>query len=95
MTVKLDRCVGSCNTLNDLSNKICVPDETEDLNLSLFNVMAGINESKTLAKHIACKYKCKFDSRKCNSNQKWNNGKCRCECKKYNICKKDYIWNPS
>ena len=23
--VKLDRCVGSCNTLNDLSNKICVP----------------------------------------------------------------------
>ena len=22
--VKLDSCVGSCNTLNDLSNKICV-----------------------------------------------------------------------
>ena len=25
--VKLDRCVGSCNTLNDLSNKVCVPNE--------------------------------------------------------------------
>ena len=23
--VKLDRCVGSCNTLNDLSNKECIP----------------------------------------------------------------------
>ena len=23
--VKLDRCVGSCNTLNDVSNKICIP----------------------------------------------------------------------
>ena len=23
--VKLDRCVGSCSTLNDLSNKVCVP----------------------------------------------------------------------
>ena len=23
-SVKLDRCVGSCNTLNDLSNKVCV-----------------------------------------------------------------------
>ena len=23
--VKLDRCVGSCNTPNDLSNKVCVP----------------------------------------------------------------------
>ena len=26
--VKLDRCFGSCNTLNDLSNKVCVPDKT-------------------------------------------------------------------
>ena len=26
--VKLDRCVGSCNTLNDLSNKICLPNKT-------------------------------------------------------------------
>ena len=25
--VELDRCVGSCNTLNDLSNKVCVPNE--------------------------------------------------------------------
>ena len=33
--VKLDRCVGSCNTLNDLPNKICVPNRTEDLNLRL------------------------------------------------------------
>ena len=30
-TVKLDKCVGSCNTLNDLSNKVCVPNKTEDL----------------------------------------------------------------
>ena len=34
--VKLDRCVGSCNTLNDLSNKICIQNKTEDLNLSIF-----------------------------------------------------------
>ena len=26
--VKLDRCVGSCNTVNDLSNKVCVPNKT-------------------------------------------------------------------
>ena len=30
--VKLDRCVGSCNTLNELPNKVCVPNKTEDLN---------------------------------------------------------------
>ena len=31
--VNVDICVGSCNTLNDLSNKVCVPNKTEDLNL--------------------------------------------------------------
>ena len=57
----------------------------------------GINESKTLTKHISCECKCKFDGRWCNSNQKWNNNKCR-ECKnpkKHHICAKDYIWNPA
>ena len=44
--VKLDRCVGSCNTLNDLSKKVCVPNKTENLNLNLFNMIAGINKSK-------------------------------------------------
>ena len=56
-TLKLDRCAGSCSTLNDLSNKACDPDETEDLNLSLFNMITGINESETLIKHISCKCK--------------------------------------
>ena len=37
--VNLDKCVGSCNTLNDLSNKICVPNKTEDLNLNMFNMI--------------------------------------------------------
>ena len=50
--VKLDRCVGCCNTLNDLSNKVCVPNKTEDLNLGMFNMITEINQSKKLTKHI-------------------------------------------
>ena len=73
---KLYRCVGSYNTLNDLSNKVCVPNKTGDLNLSVFNMTAGINESKTLTKHISCECKCRFDGRKCNSDHWWNNDKC-------------------
>ena len=46
--VKLDRCVGSCNTINYLSNIVCFPNKTEDVNLSVFNMMTGINESKTI-----------------------------------------------
>ena len=67
--VKLDRCVGSCNTLNDLSNKICVPNKTEESNLNAFNIIEGVNESKSLTKHISCKCKCKFDEKKYNSDQ--------------------------
>ena len=83
------------NTLTDLSNKVCVPNKTEDLNLSMFNKITGIgiNELKTLTKHILCKCECKFDGRKCNSNQWGNNNKCWCECKQH-ICTKDYTWNP-
>ena len=68
-TVKLDRCVGSCNTLNDLSNKVCVPSKTEDLNLSVFIMVSRINELKTITKQISCECKCRFDGRKCNSDQ--------------------------
>ena len=44
--VKLDKSLGSCNTLNNLSNKVCVPNKTEDLNLSMFNTITGIKEAK-------------------------------------------------
>ena len=80
--VKLDRCVGSCNTINDSSNKICVPNKTEDLKISVFKMIPGINESKTLTKHLFFKFKYKFDGGKINSNQKWNTDKCFCEYKK-------------
>ena len=50
------------------------------------------NESKTLTKHISCKCKCKFDRRKCNSNQKLNNDKCWCECKTIIYVKKILFW---
>ena len=52
--VKLDRCAGSWNAINDLSNKACVPNKTEDLNLSVLNMIPVINESKTVTNHILC-----------------------------------------
>ena len=49
-------------------------------------MFTGINESKTLTKHISCEY---------NSNKWWNNNKCRCNCKKHHVCERDYVWNPA
>ena len=55
-------------------------------------MIADINESKTLTKHLSCECKCKFDV-----NVIQINGviiiKCQCECKKIRVCEKDYIWN--
>ena len=51
-------------------------------------MIRGINELKTLTKHISCEYKSKFDETKCKSSQWWNNNKCWCECKKNHICEK-------
>ena len=93
--VKLARCIGSCNTVNDLSNKICIPSKTGDLDLSVCNMITGTNESKTLTRHISCECNCKFDGTKCNSNQWQNNDKCRCECKKVHVCENDNVWNPT
>ena len=60
--VKLDRRTGSFNTLNDLSNnKACVLNKTKDINLSVFNMITGINESKALTKDISYECKRKFD----------------------------------
>ena len=56
--VKLDGCVGRCNTLNDLSNQGRAP--RLDLNLSVLNMITEINESKTLTTHLLCKYKYRF-----------------------------------
>ena len=64
---------------------------TEGLNLNVFSMITGINESKILTKHLSCKCGSKFDGRKCNSNQKCNSDRCQCECKKlkeYHVCQK-------
>ena len=52
-------------------------------------MITGINESKTLKKHISCYCKCRFNGRKCNSDQWWNSDKYQCECKHRHVCEKD------
>ena len=67
--IELDTYVGSCNIFNNLYDKVCVTNKREDLNLSVFNIIAGINESKILTKDISCEAKCQFDGTKCISDQ--------------------------
>ena len=60
--------------------------------------MSGTNETRHIKWHETCKYECRLDVIICNNIQRWNNDKCRCECKELidkGVCDKGYIWNPS
>ena len=57
----------------------------------MFDMITGINKSKTLTKRSKCKFNGKFNGGKCHLNQKWNNEKCQWECTKHCKCDKDYI----
>ena len=77
-----------------LQKYVFVPNKTKHLNVSFFNMIAAINESKIITKRISCKCECNFRSRKCNFSQNWNKDGCRCECKnqKQHLCAKNIIF---
>ena len=91
--ISLDKCSGSCNVL--LPKIGALKKKTKDIIVKAFNMTTNKNGAKTIVKHVSCDCKCKFNSTTGNSNQKWNNETCQCECKNYRTCKKDYSWNPS
>ena len=53
LMINLDRCT-----------KICVPNKTENVDVKVFNMITGINETKTFTKDVSCDWNCKFDSKK-------------------------------
>ena len=60
--------------------------------------MSRTNETRRIEWHETSKCKCKFNSSACYNKQRWNDDKCRCECKELidkGVCDKGFIWNPS
>ena len=98
-SIKVDKCSGNCNSINDPYAKICVPcDTVKDLNVRVFNLMSRNNETRHIKWHETCKCICRLDKIICNSKQRWNEYKCKCECKELidkGVCDKEYVWNPS
>ena len=97
-SIKINRCKGSCNTINESYAKICVPDQINDTNVKVFNLMSRTNETRHIKRHKTCKCRCRLDASICNNKQRWNDDKCRCECKELidkGMSDKGFIWNPS
>ena len=97
-SIKTSKCGGSCNNINDLYSKICIPDAIKKLNIKVFNLMSRTNETRHIEWHELCRCKCRLDASVCNNKQCWNDDKSICECKELidkGICDEGYIWNPS
>ena len=97
-SVRISKCCGSCNNINDPYAKLCAPDVNKYMKVNVFNLISRTNEARYLKWHETCKCKCRLDANVCNNKQRWNDDKCRCECKEFTdkgMCDKGFIWNPS
>ena len=54
-SVKINRCSGNCNNINDPYAKICVPDIVKNLNVKVFDLMLRTNETRSIKLHETCK----------------------------------------
>ena len=80
-SIETSKCSGSCNNINYPYAKVCVPDIIKTLNVKVFNLMSRTNETSYIEWHEPCKCECKFGENVCNNKQRWDENKCRCECK--------------
>ena len=97
-SITANKCKGSFNTVNEWYAKLCVPDTSENINFKVFNIISRTNETRHIEWHKTCKFKCKLDASVCNNKQRWNEDKCRYQCKELidkGMCDKVFIWNLS
>ena len=69
-SITINKCKGSCNTINDPYAKLCVPDTFKNINVKVFSLMSRTNEIRDIEWHNTCKCKCILDASVCNSKQR-------------------------
>ena len=79
--VSVNESGGSGNSIDDPYARVCVPKKAKNLNLKVFNLMSGVNETTYLVQHELCEYKCGLNKNKYISKPKWNHNECKCGCK--------------
>ena len=97
--VLVNKCSGSCNTLDNPIAKLCVPNIIKRIKMKVHNFLMRLNETRNVLWYESCKCVCKLNSSICNNKQIWNGDTCRCDCNEAFAgiinCTKGYTWNPS
>ena len=65
--VLVNKCSGSCNTLDDPIAKMCVPNIIKRVNMKVYNFLMRLNETRNVLWHESCKCVCRLNSSVCNS----------------------------
>ena len=69
-TISVNKCGGSCNTIHDPYSRVCIPNKVKNMNLKVFNLVSGVNETRFIVQYKSCECKCGLNKSVCNSNQK-------------------------
>ena len=97
--VLVNKCSGSCDTINNPMAKLCVAGIVKRVNMQVYNFLMRLNETRSVLWHKSCKCVCKLNSSVCNNKQTWNSDTCKCDCNEDFAsiinCAKGYMWNPS
>ena len=84
--VQVNKCSGSCNTLDNPMAKLYVSNVIKRVNMQGYNFLMMLNETRNVLWHETCKCV-------------WNSDTCRCDCNEdfagIISCAKGYTWNPS
>ena len=64
-SIKISKCSGSCNNINNPYGKLSVPNAVKNLNIKVFNLMSRTNETKHTEWHEICKCKYRLDADVC------------------------------
>ena len=69
LSIKINKCRGDCNNINDPIAKLCVPDVVKNMNIEFFLFLSNFNETRKIIWHETCKCVCRLTSAVCNDRQ--------------------------
>ena len=80
-SILISKSSGNCNDINNPYTKLCVLDVVKSVNVKVFNLLPKTSETGYVSWHGTCARKCRLEASVCNDRQRWNNDKCKCDCK--------------
>ena len=60
-TVSANKCGRNCNIIDDPYARVSFASKVKNMNVKVFNLMSGVNETRFLVQHELCECKCRLN----------------------------------